>query len=401
MEQLVAESLRTFFRDRSREVGFHQISFTSASPPENSEHLSRWIEEGHHGSMEWMAKNISKRTDPRQYRPGTHSLVVLTANYYSSSPHENDPTLGRISRYAWGEDYHLLLGNRLRSLADEARQRFPGLSSWSTIDTAPILEKSIAAQAGVGWVGKHSNLINRSIGSWFFLGEILLDVDLAEPTEPIPDFCGSCTRCIQMCPTGAIIKPYVVDSRLCISYLTIEHRGFIPRELRPLMGNHIYGCDDCQDVCPWNRFAHPSPLTEFQPRPGNRTPLLTELLELDEEGFRQRFRKSPIRRPKRRGFLRNVAIALGNSGDPEAIPPLIRALQDHEPLIRGHSAWALGNIGRNSVVKPLEKALQKETHPEVEEEIRLALNACSETEEDPTTFPDELNPKSPEISPHP
>ena len=238
---------------------------------------------------------------------------------------------------------------------------------------APVLEKAWAERAGLGWIGKHTNVINRDVGSWIFLGALILDVEL-EGGERHRDYCGTCTACIEVCPTAAIVAPYVLDARRCISYLTIENRGPIPREFRRDMGNRIFGCDDCQDVCPWNRFAHESAQAQkFAPVGGNESPELIELFELDGEAFRSRFRGSPVLRAKHRGFIRNVAIALGNSNNPAAIPVLLQRLDDAEELVRGHVAWALGQIGGTAVEAPLRARLQHENDPWVRNEIEDAL----------------------------
>lgn len=251
-------------------------------------------------------------------------------------------------------------------------ETFPGVTAKVCVDTSAVLEKAWAAKGGLGWQGKHSNVITREFGSWVFLGEIILNVDL-EPDTPQRDLCGRCTRCIDVCPTGAIVAPYVVDARRCIAYLTIEYRGIIPRELRAKMGDHIFGCDDCQDVCPWNTHAHVTPEAAFFPRNSNAVPDLLELLSLSEEAFNQRFRHSPIRRAKRAGFVRNVAIALGNSHSPVAVPALRHALEDLDPLVRAHVAWALGEIATPAALAVLIRHLPTESDPTVIEEITPAL----------------------------
>jgi epoxyqueuosine reductase len=303
-----------------------------------------------------------------------------------------------VASYAWGSDYHDLLLPRLDQLAASLKAiTGPGngtaIAHRAYVDTGPILERELGARAGLGFVGKNTNLIHPRLGSWFFLGELLLPFELtasAASSKGAGDTCGRCTRCLDACPTGAFAAPYLLDARRCISYLTIELKGPIPRELRPLMGNRIFGCDICQEVCPWNRrFAKPSAEPAFQPRPGAIGPLLLDLMALDDEGFRQRFRGSPIKRAKRRGLLRNVAVALGNWGNPSAIPALAQALHDVEPLIRGHAAWAMGRIAaldaahrtnrdaadraRRDAVAALEQALATETDEWVRKELRHAL----------------------------
>jgi epoxyqueuosine reductase len=245
------------------------------------------------------------------------------------------------------------------------------------VDTGPLLERELAGRAGLGFVGKNTNLIHPRLGSWIFLGEVLLDTEIAPGSRPSTGgTCGRCTRCLEACPTAAFPRPYVLDARRCISYLTIEHRGPIPRQLRPALGNRIFGCDICQEVCPWNkRFAQPTAEPAFQPSTDSMAPSLLELMALDEASFRQDFRASPIKRAKRRGLLRNVAVALGNWADPDATPVLSRALQDAEPLIRGHAAWALGRIGGWQACQALEQRRAVEEDLWVREELDLALAA--------------------------
>jgi epoxyqueuosine reductase len=276
-----------------------------------------------------------------------------------------------ISSYARGEDYHLVLEPKLKKVAAFIEEQ-AGVRTKIYVDTGPLLEKSFASEAGLGWIGKHSNLISERGSSWFFLGEILVPIDLALPRK-VEDRCGSCTRCITACPTGAIVEPYVVDSRLCISYLTIELRGSIPGELRPLIGTRIYGCDDCQDVCPWNRFAVKSSVPAFLPREPIASMDLIALLRMSREEFLSATKGSAIRRARHAGFLRNVAVALGNEGDPRAVPALVEALSHDEPLVRGHAAWALSRIGAPSAAQPLEARLRIENDPEVRAELEWAL----------------------------
>ena len=243
------------------------------------------------------------------------------------------------------------------------------------VDTGPVLEREFAVRAGLGWFGKHTNLIHKRVGSWLLIGEILLDIEL-DLDRPASDHCGTCTLCIEACPTDAIVEPYVVDSRRCISYHTIELKGAIPPEYRAAMGDRVFGCDDCQDVCPWNRRAPETGHSAFVSRPWNEKPDLIEMLGLTPEEFRTRFRGSPVKRTKRRGLLRNAAVALGNTKDPGAIPALADALGDDEPLVRGHAAWALGNVGGDQAFAALEEARQTEEDPGVIEEIDRALAAC-------------------------
>lgn len=357
-------------KDKAKALGFEKAGIARVGAAPHGEFLREWLGRGFHGEMEYMARAPERRADPALLWPGARSVICVAKSYFVPEPVCRDPRAGRISRYAWGTDYHEVLSEKLRELV-----RFvEGLGGRvkACVDTAAILEKPWAQAAGLGWQGKHSNLIARDLGSWFFLGEVVTDLDL-EPDAPIrKDFCGTCTRCIDHCPTRAIVAPYVVDARRCISYLTIEHHGPIPRDLRPFLGNLIFGCDLCQDVCPWNKFARPAPEKEFLPREGLRAPALVELLGMTREEFARRFRASPVKRARYAGFLRNVAVALGNSGDPGAVPALERALEHEEPLVRAHAAWALGRLGAREALRARR---EHEKDPVVCAEIEAALGA--------------------------
>ena len=285
-----------------------------------------------------------------------------------------DPGRGQISRYAWGDDYHELIRERLLQLVEFIQQTAEKeLKTRVCVDTAPILEREYAQKAGIGWIGKNTNLIHWRSGSWYFLAEILVSVALESETPVLRGSCGTCTRCIEECPTDAIIEPNLLDSRLCISYLTIELKERIPKPLRPKMGNLIFGCDICQEVCPWNSKAVPTTEPAFQPRDGNLTPQLLSLVDMTQQEFSRRFKGSPIKRAKRRGFLRNVLVAIGNWGERRAVPALEGAVADDEPLIRSHAAWALGRIGGETAKRILQTRLTVETEPEVITEIQDAL----------------------------
>ena len=359
-------------REAARRLGFFKMGALAARPLPRSREFDLWLQKGMQGEMQYLERQSAKRKDPALVLENVRSLLVLAMNYHSGHELSNDPLRGKISRYAWGGDYHLVTRDRLRRLADFIRQQDPKARCLYYVDTGPVMEKVWGAESGLGWMGKHSNLITRERGSWFFIGILLLDITL-EYDVPEEDYCGTCTRCITACPTGAIVAPYVVDARLCVSYLTIELRGAVPRGLRPLMGNRIFGCDDCQEVCPWNRFASKTDEKEYYPLRGNLMPELARLVDLTPREFESRFAASAIRRATRDGFVRNVAVALGNARRPEAIPPLSRALHDASPLVRSHAAWALGQIAAGEALTLLEKARASEPDPQVIEEITLAL----------------------------
>jgi len=277
--------------------------------------LAEWLRQGYHGTMAWMTRDPSRRSDPQLVLPGCRSMISVGMNYYTDNRANEQPGMGRIARYAWGKDYHLVMSRRLAQLEAKIAALAPGITTKAYVDTGPIMEKAWAQQAGLGWIGKHSNLVSAESGSWLLLGEILTTLDL-EPDEPATDLCGSCTLCIQACPTGAIVEPYVVDARLCISYLTIELRGgreVIPDEIAAQMGNRIFGCDDCLDICPFNLRADATNEPAFAPTPLTLAPSLDSLAQIGEEDFSATFKESPLKRAKRSGLLRNVGIAQENN----------------------------------------------------------------------------------------
>lgn len=360
-------------------LGFDLAGVTTADPPRYGAYYAEWIAQGMAGEMAYLGRQIEKRQDPGQVLPNARSLVVVAMNYRcpDSDPIPDGTHRGKIARYARGDDYHDLMKEKLQALLLFIRDRAGRpVEGRVYVDTGPVLEREFAVRAGLGWFGKHTNLIHKRIGSWLLIGEILLDVEL-DRDRPAADHCGTCTRCIEACPTDAIVEPYVVDSRRCISYHTIELKGAIPLEYRAAMGDRVFGCDDCQDVCPWNRRAPETGHPAFVSRPWNEMPALIEMLGLTPEEFRDRFRGSPIKRTKRRGLLRNAAVALGNTKDPGAVPALADSLGDDEPLVRGHAAWALGNVGGGRALAVLEKAKQTEKDPKVLEEIEHALAECA------------------------
>lgn len=362
-------SLTAEIREKVRELGFEQSGVARVGPLPRSEFLGEWLARAYQGDMGYMARDPDRRSDPARYEPGAKSVVCVAQNYYTGPRPETGPADGVVSRYAWGRDYHDVLADRLGRLREFIASR--GVRARLCVDTSAVLEKLWARAAGIGWQGKHTNLISKSLSSWFFLGEILVDAEL-EPDAPFErDHCGTCSRCIDVCPTRAIVAPYVLDARKCISYLTIEHRGPIPLELRPLMGNLIFGCDLCLDVCPWNKFAQVTRDPAFEPRPDLSAPKLVEFLGMTDEEFRRRFKGSPILRAKRGGFLRNVCVALGNSGDRTAIAALAeKGLNDPDSLVRMHAAWALGRLGG---IEALRARAAAEPDASVREEISAAL----------------------------
>lgn len=329
---------------KARELGFDVCRVTPATPPDSAGRFSTWLEAGRHGEMAYLARNAAKRVDPTQALPGARSVICLAASYHAPEAARPPAGTGVIARYARFADYHEVLGRAVNALAafvDAAGGT--GTRSLGYVDTGPVLERDLAQRAGVGFIGKHTNLISRGLGNWFLLAEVLTTLEL-EPDAPEQNRCGTCTRCLAACPTGAIREPFVLDARLCISYLTIELKGAIPVELRTAVGGRIFGCDDCLAACPWNRFAREGRLMREHARSDLATPDLIGLLGLDAAGFRQRFAGTPMMRAKRRGLLRNVCVALGNAGDMRAIPALQRATADVEPLIAEHARWALDRL---------------------------------------------------------
>lgn len=324
---------------RAIELGFAECRVARALPAAHRDVFERWIAEGRHGDMAWMAKSPARRADPREILPGARSIIVLAMNYYQAGSH---PGAGyRIARYAWNDDYHDLIEGKLRDLA-AVLGSYGGQQRWY-VDTGPVLERDFASESGLGWNGKSTMQIHRHLGTWFFLAEIITTLPL-QPDPSGRDLCGRCTRCMDACPTGAITVPHQLDARRCISYLTIEHKGPIPMELRSAIGDRLYGCDDCLDACPWNRFAAASREAAFQAREAVFSKSLAELLALSDEEFRALFARSPIKRIKRPGFLRNVCIVLGNVGTPDDLPFLDVASRDSDPLIAEHARWAMDEI---------------------------------------------------------
>jgi epoxyqueuosine reductase len=382
-------------RQRTLESGFDDCRFTTAAAPASAVQFQNWLAGKQHGEMAWLERTVPKRTDLQRVLAGARSVICLAASYgshsstsligvqldtaaiFSPSPPQKEERGGvrrpiiqaqipspqpsprsggaresasapscapLIARYAQFTDYHDVLGERLKQLTQFVNQ-LGGAETRSLwyVDTGPVLERDFAQRAGLGFIGKHTNVISRRFGNWILLAEIVTSLEL-EPDAPENNHCGNCTRCIEACPTRAITAPFQLDARLCISYLTIELKGSIPIELRPAIGNRIFGCDDCLAVCPWNRFAREGKLMKQHARPDLAAPDLIELLQLDEAGFKSHFAGTPVLRTKRRGLLRNVCVALGNTGDASALPHLQKAAKDSEPLIAGHARWAMERI---------------------------------------------------------
>jgi epoxyqueuosine reductase len=354
-------------------LGFTLVGIAPAERFTQAEgHLVEWVRRGRHGEMGWIDENrVRHSCRPDQLLAGAKSIVALGAAYPSGREDEPPPLHGRVARYARGRDYHEVIKARLWDLVAFLRQRAgPGVRCRVFVDTGPLVDREAAVQAGLGFYGKNTCLLTPAAGSNVLLGAILTDLALQpDGRQGRPTDCGSCRLCLEACPTGALSAPYQLDARLCISYLTIELRGAIPSELRPEIGAHVFGCDICQEVCPWNRGRGPLPWPEFAVE-GQRDLDLVDLLDLDEQAFRERFRGSPIKRAKRRGLLRNAAVALGNSGDLRAVPALAQSLtSDPDPLVRSHAAWALRQLGGDEAEEALAGALLRERDPDVRREI--------------------------------
>jgi epoxyqueuosine reductase len=366
-------------RARAEDLGFDLVGFASAAPFDERELILRSLDEGRMAGMAWITPaRVRLSCDPEALLPGARTIVALGTAYAHPEPDQpaTGALAGRVARYARGRDYHDIIPPRLRTLADQVRATCgPETRCRIFVDTGPLVDRAAAARAGLGFVGKNSCVLTGPHGSYAFLSAILTTAALP-PDSVAPRDCGTCRACIDACPTGALVAPGQLDARRCISYLTIEHRGPIPHELRPGMGDWVFGCDVCQEVCPWNRARSLSTHAEFAPAQGAGASLdLVALLGMDDAAFRAYFRGTPLTRPKRRGLLRNAAVALGNAHDPRAIPALAQALTDAEPLVRGHAAWALGQMGEipPNAFEALRDALAVEWDAEVRAELLAAL----------------------------
>jgi epoxyqueuosine reductase len=371
-------SVSDAIKHRAREIGFDLVGIAPAKRPPHAQFYLDWLKREYHGEMAYLARPdaMKRRVQPTEALPGARSIIVVALNYANGeNGAADDPSRPIVSRYARATDYHTVFEEKLGQLADELKSIAGVVKAKLYVDYGPVLERDHAQRAGLGWIGKNTLLINPNIGSYTFLGEILTDAELEPDAAFEPDHCGTCDRCIWACPTGAIAGPRELDARLCISYLTIELRGPIPIELRPLIGNRVFGCDICQEVCPWNKEVPATNEPRFRARDDVTGPELIDLIGLSEENFQARYADTPIARPKRRGFLRNVAVALGNWGSRAAVPALTYALGDDDPLVRGHAAWALGRIAGTEAAAALEARLEVEDDGWVRTEIGLALES--------------------------
>ncbi|HEX9942775.1 MAG TPA: tRNA epoxyqueuosine(34) reductase QueG [Thermoanaerobaculia bacterium] len=361
------------------EAGFDRAGVADLAPLEHGEAYLRWLSRGEQAGMGYMERRVESRLDPSRVFPGARSVLCVALQYHplykedgERQPEPKGDLWRRVARYARGRDYHDVMADRLKVLEVRVRETFPGCETRRYVDTGPVLERELAARAGLGAVGKNTMLLHPQTGSWFLLGELFLSLDLA-PDQPIADLCGSCTRCLEACPTGALPEPYRLDSNRCISYWTIEYRGPLPPEARRMMGGWAFGCDVCQEVCPWNEAlagaVHPQ--MELPPERGELT--LARLLRLPREEYVERFRESPMKRAKLAGLQRNAAVSMGNRLESRYVDPLAEALREGEPLVRGHAAWALGRIGGKEARRALGEALAGEEDAGVRDEIEAAL----------------------------
>ena len=374
---LVHSTFTAELRTQAQGLGFDAVGVCPAVIWPGWGKFQDWLAAGYAGEMHYLEGRLPAYEHPSGVLDGARSLVMLAHSYRNEEPQPAKAGQGRVARYAWGVDYHEVIRAKLHQLADYARQQLPTAGVRGVVDSAPLAEREFAQLAGLGWIGKNTLLLNKKLGSWFFLSALLLDVELEYDAAHVAQHCGTCRACLDACPTQAFVAPYVLDASKCISYLTIEHRTPIPHSLRPGMEDWVYGCDVCQDVCPWNHKAAPSAEPAYHPSAGLNPLPLPELFFLDEPAFRTNFRHSPLWRPKRRGLLRNAAIVLGNQRDASSLPALCHGLHDPEPLVRGACAWALGQFSIQQSEAALAQRQVVEEDAIVIEEIRLALSSLS------------------------
>jgi len=373
---LPGDQLTRDLKSQARQAGFGLVGVCPAVTPAGLHHLHAWLDAGYAGQMQYFSARREAYSHPRHVLAGVRSLVMLGMHYRTAEPAACQAGQGRISRYAWGgADYHDVIHERLRQLAEWLAERAPDAMIRGVVDTAPLLEREFARLAGLGWIGKNTMLINREAGSWFFLAALLTDLELDYDPPLEQEYCGTCRACLDACPTQAFPQPYVLDAARCISYLTIELRGSVPTPLRAEIGDWLFGCDICQDVCPWNRRAPVSGESAFVPAPGANPVPLAEVFAWTDDTFRARFRRTPLWRAKRRGILRNAALVAGWQRAGEWIDALVRGLHDVEPLVRGACAWALGRCADSRVQQALQHRLAQENDSQVRNEITAALDA--------------------------
>lgn len=368
--------LTNSIKDKAYQIGFDLVGIAPAGDFPESQFYKKWLDNGYEASMNYMSNNSNKRENVKNLFPEAKSIISCAVNYNTEKPYSvdsKDNSRGWIARYAWGDDYHLVIKDKLLVLKGFIESSFDSeVDSLVYVDSGPVLERMYGKYSGIGWIGKNTCLINQEIGSWLFLGEVITNIEL-DYDSSIADRCGTCTDCIDACPTDALRQPYVLDSSRCISYFTIENKGRIPINFREKIDNNIFGCDICQDVCPWNSKAEATEDKHFVPRQDFFNPELKDLVDLDQESFSRLFKKSPIKRAKRKGLIRNVLVAMGNSGSGEFIPFVEKALNDDEPLVRSHAVWALLKLEGESCYQKLKKMIGTETDSEVIKNIEQAL----------------------------
>lgn len=376
---MVPSSLTPALKQEAARLGFDTVGICPAVSAPGVSRLKDWLESGFAGEMHYLADRADSYAHPSSILEDVQSILMLALVYRGTEPSPVSPGYGRVSQYAWGTDYHDVIRERLHHLADFHRRLRPDAGVRGVVDTAPLLEREYAQLAGLGWVGKNTMLLNRGLGSWFFLAALLTTepLDYDEPFQT--NHCGTCRACLEACPTGALVDAYQLDARKCISYLTIELKTPVPRELRAAMGDWLFGCDICQEVCPWNRRVPTTRNPAFQPIAGMNPVALAELFELNDASFRKRFRGTPLWRPKRRGLLRNAATVLGNRPHPSGLPGLLGGINDPEALVRGACAWALGHYPGPEAIGSLRSRLELENDSEVRAEIQSSLDALHGT----------------------
>ena len=380
---MTPSSLAAALKEEAARLGFDLAGATPAASPPGIDRFEQWLAEGHAGRMGYLADRAEAYRHPRHVLDGARSILMLGTNYRTAEPVPAKPGEGNVSRYAWGTDYHELIRRRLHRLADFHQRLVPDARVRGVVDTAPLAERQFAQLAGLGWIGKNTLLLTKQFGSWLFLAALLTTEELAYDEPFGRGHCGSCRACLEACPTGALVEPYRLDARRCISYLTIElrdrgtHASWVPPEFRGAIGDRLFGCDACQEACPWNRSTPTGTEEALGPRPGMNPVALAELFALSEDEFRNQFRHTPLWRSRRRGIVRNAAVVLGNRPHPAALPALVQGLQDPEPLVRAASAWALGRYTDSAAEKALQAQLTRESDPEVRDEIAAALPRLS------------------------